>query len=132
MAPAAADDDGTYCLADLLTAWGADDALVRGVAPCWRARVVKHAESEEEALERVAAGEPVTISDRFAQRAFAECGPCALDLLCGEEDDALGPKVAFRSGWGAPGTTAFGSEEYLQMVVSDSGHWDAFRRWPAD
>ena len=52
MAPAAADDDGTYCLADLLTAWGADDALVRGVAPCWRARVVKHAESEEEALER--------------------------------------------------------------------------------
>lgn len=95
------------------------------IASRWRCRLVARVDTAAEAANAILNGTPVIGPVSLATEVHNACREAAK----GEQQDGLdfvtmpewnvfpAPKIAFRSGWGAPGTP-IGSDDHLVMVSS--------------
>ena len=90
-------------LKDVLEQWGFAD-LAAGVASRWRCRIAPNADSHEDVVSHVIAGEPVSCSPTHARRVYQHVGdsggPGGRHFVeHGPWGTFSRPKIAFRGGW---------------------------------
>ena len=69
-----------------------------------RCTLIPHAENDGELLQHVIAGTPCTCSDTHAADVYQRTGEDGVKFLTGGPWNTFKkPKIAFVSGWGAPG-----------------------------
>ena len=95
------------------------------MAARWKCRLVAHAETSADAASAILSGIPIIGPEALAAEVHHACRKAAggedldgIDFVTRPEWNVFPtPKIAFRSGWGAPGTRV-GGDDHLVMVSS--------------
>jgi hypothetical protein len=106
-----------YLLADLLKSWGLESLCS---LPCsaFRAELVPYADTDEEVAETLGQTVCCFVNERHGADVHQQAGADGIAFACKPQWNTFPrPKIAFKSGWGEPGSFMTDSD-YLQLVHS--------------
>ena len=122
-------EEATFALQDILTEWGIWDLLKHaygaenlGEKPPdtmpWQCQMCPTATNEAELLEWLHEGVPCFLSQDHAADVYERSGPDALKFVTDKRWNSFPkPRIAFKSGWGQPGTPI---SDYERLALVNS------------